>query len=145
MTAAEFVEGAAGLLDAAGVGVYDTTRTWTDADTAVAVVIGELPQTPTKCVALEFYTVRDDPKLTDSTVALQIRCRGDESRTSVLALDAAVFGALHGLHDTSVNGVPVTLMWRQNLMPMSTDENQRCRSTANYYAYIAQPSTYRED
>ena len=145
MTAAALLVGAAQLLATAGVGVYDPARTWTAADTETAIVLGELPQDPPNAVALEFYPVRDDPKTTDSTAAIQIRDRGDENPVTVLDRDDVIFDALHGLHDTTVNGVPVVLVNRLNLMPMSTDDQHRRRTVANYYWQIARPSPYRED
>lgn len=145
MSAANLLEGVAQLLNDAGVGVYDPDRTWTAADTDVAIVLGELPQDPPHAVALEFYTVRDDPKTTDSTGAVQVRDRGDEDPTTVLNRDDAIFNTLHGLHDTTVNGVPVALAYRLNLVPMSADDNHRRRTVANFYWLIARPSPHRED
>ena len=71
--------------------------------------------------------------------------RGDEDPETVQALDEAIFNVLEGLHDTTVNGVPVALMWRQSGLPLPQDANQRWEQTSSYYARVAIPTLYRTD
>lgn len=147
MTTTALLAGIAGLLNAAGVGVYDEARTWTNADTAWGVALGpDVPEDPPRAVVLSAYTpAPDDPRSSDSLVAVQIRLRGDETSASVRDKNDEIFALLQGMHDTTVGGVPLVLLWRQSSLPGPADDNRRAQHSSNWYARIAQPSTYRTD
>ena len=145
MTTAAFLAGVGALVQGAGIAVYDPDRTWTDADTQIPIFEGDLPESPSKVIGMLAYTIKDDPKLTDSIVAVQFKIRGDETHGSVTSVNDALFDALHGLHDTVVGGVPVVLAYRQNSVPGGRDGNSRYLHNASFYWMVTWPSQYRED
>jgi hypothetical protein len=130
---------------AAGLAVWDPERVWTADDTDTAVLIGRLPQQPSNVIAMTAYTIRDDPHLNDSTVGVQFKMRGDVDEASVYAMNDTLFDLFHGMHDTTVNGVPVALAWRQNSLPGPQDQSDRWQHNASFYFQVAWPTRYRTD
>lgn len=145
MSTAALLAGLGGLINTAGFAVYDPDRTWSDADTAVPVFPGALPDSPSKVIGMMPYTLRDDPRLNDSLLSVQFRIRGDADQATVLTLNDALFDLFQGLHDVTVGGVPVVLMWRQNSLPGGRDQNDRYEHTASYYLQVAWPTSQRTD
>jgi hypothetical protein len=146
-TTRDFLAGIASLIHETGIGVYDPDRTWTNADTAWAVALGpSVPEDPPKAIVLSAYSpAPDDPKMTDSLLAVQMRLRGDEDPGSVQDVNDALFTRFQGMHDTTVGGVALVLLWRQSSLPAPADENHRQQYSSNWYAQIAQTSNYRTD
>lgn len=147
MSTKQLLGGLATLADAGGIGVYDPARTWTAADTQWAISLGPtVPEDPPLSIVLSAYTpAPDDPKMTDSLMAVQFRFRGDEDPASVQDKNDALFVLLQGMHDTTVGGVPLVLLWRQSSLPGPADENRRSQMTSNWYAQVALTSAYRTD
>lgn len=146
MSTHDLLVGFAQILNSGGVGVYDTDRTWTADDTEWAVLVGnKIPQDPPKLIVIGSYVLADDPVLNDSTKGVQIRFRGDEDEKTVLDKEDDVFNLLQGMHDTTVNGVPLVQMGRKSALPLGPDMNNREERSANYAAQIAEPTLYRLD
>lgn len=143
----DFLTGLADLLTEASIGVHDPDRTWTAADTEWAISRGpSVPEDPPLAIVMSAYSpAPDDPKMSDSLLAVQFRLRGGESPVSVLDKNDEIFARLQGMHDTAVNGVSLVLLWRQSSLPVPADENQRAQLTSNWYARITHPGTYRTD
>lgn len=147
MSTTALLAGLATLADAGGLGVYDPDRIWTAADTDWAIALGPtVPEDPAKVIVLTAYTpAPDDPRSTDSLLAVQFRFRGDEDPASVQDKNDGLFALLQGLHDTTVGGVPLVLLWRQSSLPGPPDENDRSQMSSNWYARVALASAYRTD
>jgi hypothetical protein len=144
-TTSALLTGIAELLDTANAGTWDPTGTYTD-NTDGAIIIGpRLPETPSDAIGIAPYGVSDDPGLNDGLIGIQFRLRGTRDSESVLDRNDAIFDALHGMHDTTVGGVYVVLLWRQSFLPLPADENDRHQLTANYYARITRPNQFRTD
>jgi hypothetical protein len=146
VSAQALLVGIATELNDAGIGVYDPDRTWTSSDTEWAVVVGNrIPQDPSKVILLGAYDIRDDPKLNDSTKGVQFRLRGDDDQQTVLDKSGDIFNLFQGLHDTTLNGVPVVLMTRQSGLPLGPDEQDRIEYSTNWWVQISDPTLYRLD
>lgn len=141
----DLLVGLAVEIDTANLGVWDADRVWTPDDTDTAVLLRDVPQDPPSVIALSPYSVDDDPRLTDSTIGVQIRLRGDQNPQTTITLNAALFDLFQGRHDTTINGVPVVLMWRQSSLPGPQDENLRWQHASNWYIRTAVQSQHRED
>jgi hypothetical protein len=126
-----------------GVGTYSATGPL-PVD-GFGVKIGTRPETPSKLISLNWYGVTSDAKNNDTVLGVQFWIRGDEDPRTIADTDAAIFNLFQGMHDTTVNGVPVALMWWQSGLPMPPDQNNRLQCTSNYYVRTAWPTTYRLD
>lgn len=135
--------GIAQLLDARGVATWRSAGAYTAGETAV--VLGGLPQSPDRVVALAGYGVGDDGTLSDSTIGVQVTTRwgGQDPRPGDELVDA-VFDTLHGLHDATLpTGVRVVLSMRQSWTSLGQDANQRWRMVQNFYVTTHRPSAHR--
>lgn len=112
----------------------------------VGLVVGRMPATPDRVLALNTYPVRAGA-LSDVTVGIQIRARGP-ARTPVTVvndLTDAVYDVLHGARGLVLGGVPVALLTRRSWTWLGTDAGQREETTSNFYAETAQPSAHVTD
>ena len=139
------VEGFAMLLAAgpAPVGTWRTAGDYQAAETGI--VVGVLPQSPDRVIALTAYGVDDDPSLSDSVIGLQVITRwGGQDPRPVGRLTSRVFDALHGLHDVVLpTGVRVVQCLRRSWVSMGQDQSSRWRTSQNFYATVHRPSTHR--
>ena len=135
--------GVAQLLAAAGVGVWRDTGAY--AATETGIVLDVIPQDPDQIITLSDYDISDDPTLSDSVIAVQVRTRwGGQDPRPVKDLDGAIFDALHGLESvTLTGGVHVVSLVRRSGVSLGQDTNNRWMRSANYYATVWRPSTNR--
>lgn len=138
-----FLEGFARLLAAATVGTWRANGAYTAAETGI--VLGVLPQSPDRVIALAAYGVDDDPSLSDSTIGLQVTTRwGGQDPRDVGRLTSRVFDALHGLHDhTLLTEVRVVQCLRRSWTSLGQDANARWRTVQNFYVDAHRPSAHR--
>lgn len=139
----EFLEGFARLLAAASAGTWKATGTYTSSETGI--MLGLLPQTPDRVIALAAYGVEDDPALSDSTIGLQVTTRwGGQDPREVGKSTARVFDALQGLHDTNLlTGIRVVQCLRRSWVSLGQDANARWRTVQNFYVDVHRPSAHR--
>lgn len=140
------LSGLAALLQTAGIGTWSTSAVYTSAQTGI--VLGTIPSTPDRIVALTAYPVRDDPALSDSVVGVQVRCRwGGQDPRLVDDLADLIFDYLHGkTHFTVGTGaaaVTIVQCLRQSYAPLGRDQNGRWERSDNYYVTCWRPGTNR--
>lgn len=110
-----------------------------------AVVIGKMPASPDRCVALTPYPLSDDPALSDSTVGLQVRCRGERGSTvDASDLDDLIADQILGLYPVDLTGgIRVTTLMRRSGVPLGVDDENRPEQTSNYELGVWRPSVHR--
>lgn len=138
------LSGIADLLVTAGLGTYNTTGAYTATQTGI--VFDAVPQSPDNVITLSDYPVKDDPTLSDSVIAVQVRtrCAGQDPRP-VKDLDGAIFDALHGLEGVDLaSGVHLVSLYRRSGVSLGQDGNLRWMRSSNYYATVWRPSTHRQ-
>lgn len=128
------------LLGACQVGMWSDNPGADD----VAIVLGALPPAPAKAIAIVPYPLQDDPLLSDSVIAVQLRIRGDGDLRTGLDLSAAAFNALNGLQSVQMGGIYMAMLWRQSSAVMGLDENQQWNLSDNYYGRVNWPTQYRD-
>jgi hypothetical protein len=139
----DLLTGIAQLLNDQAVGVYKTTGTYAATDTAI--VFGELPTSPDRCIGLSLYSATDAPKQNLSTVRLQVMMRGAVNNSlDVGDLATAVFGVLQGLEGRDFGTAHAVQVGRISAVPLGLDSNKRSERSDNYQADINTPyTTYR--
>lgn len=136
----DLLEGLAGLLNTAGAGVYKSTGTYASTDTAI--VFGDLPGSPDRCIALNVYASSDALEENLSTVRVQAMLRGDVNNPlDVGALSVAVFSALHGLTHQDVGSSHAAMIRRISTVHMGRDTDDRMRRSDNYEVLLNTPAT----
>lgn len=141
-----FLEGFAQLLATASVATWKSTGVYAAAETGI--VLGGLPQSPDRVIAVAAYGVDDDPALSDSTIGLQVTTRwGGQDPRPVGDLTGQVFEELHGRHDfdllTGADVVHVVQCLRRSWTSLGQDANQRWRVVQNFYVTTHRPSAHR--
>jgi len=136
--------GVAQLIAAANLGTWRDSGVYTAAETGI--VFDVIPVAPDNIITLTDYPVSDDPTLSDSVIAVQVRtrCAGQDPRP-VKDLDGAIFNVLHGLESvTLTGGVHIVSMVRRSGVSMGQDANNRWMRSSNYYCTVWRPSTNRQ-
>lgn len=141
MSTDDLLVGLAVRLAQAGVGAWKPTEAYSTGDTAI--VLGIVPQSPDRVIALSAYPVSDDLTLSDSVTGVQVRYRTGPQSSDLTALTDAVFDALHGA-EFHAGPVRVVQCWRNSGAPLGADEVGRLEAAENYYLTTWSPSTYRE-
>lgn len=142
-----FLTAIARYLHDQGVGVYRPTGAYAADETAI--VLGELPQSPDRVIALTPYGVSDAATSEDDVIGLQARTRGTAAPwTSVLSIDDDVFDALHSLHEVTLPAdggleVRVTQIFRTSYGSLGFDESRRRENSHNFYCTVWRPSSHR--
>lgn len=140
----DLLTGVAEYLAAEGIGEYRPDGSVFPTD-ATAIVDRTMPQSPARVVALDSYSVSDDPNLAQGTVGLHITTRAGGDPRDVEDLDDAIFDCLHGATNLDLNGVLVQQVYRQSNAPLGQDGNRRWQSTSNFYLDVHRPSRHRPD
>ena len=131
-------------LHAAGAGVWRPAGPpYTASETAI--VLGRLPTTPDRAIAITPYGVDqdgDDPVNTDGTLGVQFRMRGTPDIRVLNGIAEDVFNALQGL---KLPAAGVLLMTRRIQAPMGSDGNGRWERSENYYVHAMRPTSNNTD
>ncbi|HJQ00081.1 MAG TPA: minor capsid protein [Jatrophihabitans sp.] len=143
MSLSAFETGLAELLAAAGIGTWRPDTPYASDETAI--LIRSIPNAPDRLIVITAWLMSNDPGTGDALLCAQIRTRASTDPTTDQDVDDQVFNALNGLHDTSIGGVPVTVMWHQSSLPLGPDANQRWENSNNFYARVAWPSQLSTD
>jgi hypothetical protein len=137
------LNGLAVELHNAGIGTWNTTGIYTSGQTGIT--LGNVPPTPDRCITLTAYGVTDSPALSDSKIAVQVRCRweGLDPRP-VNDLADLVFALLHGKTTLALStGVKVVQCRRHSQAPLGLDDANRWSNVQNFYLTVHRPSTNR--
>ena len=112
---------------------------------ATGIVLGNIPQTPDRCITLTAYGVSDSPALSDSVIGVQVRCRWDlADPRPVDDLADSIFDLLHGNTALALStGVTIVQCLRNSATSLGQDANGRWSQVANYYATCHRPSANR--
>lgn len=139
----DLLEGVAQWLADAGVGVWNPTGVYGSGDTGI--ILRTLPGSPDRVIVLSSYTVSDDPSLSDSVTGLQVITRwGGADPRPTDDLTDAVFNQLHGATGVDlVTGVRVVEALHRSGVTLGQDQNQRWRTSSNYYLTTHRPSLHR--
>ena len=142
----QLLRGLARLLAAAGHGTWRETGAYQASETAICLDV--FPATPDQVISLTAYPVDDDPALSDSTIAIQVRTRAGDPNT-VRDLDSAIFTSLHGRHGFTTPadgaaGIRVVQCLRHSGVGLGMDESGRWGRSSNYYLDVHRPSTFRQ-
>lgn len=124
------LDGIAGLLAEADIGIFRPDAVISDPDTGI--FRGVMPDTPERALGLTAYPVVDDDT-TNAITGVQIRMRAGRDPDAVDDLADAVFDALHNRRQYRINGVYVALSWRQSQAWIGQDVQQRMELTSNFY------------
>jgi hypothetical protein len=124
------LDGIAGLLDEAGVGVFRPDAVVSDPDTGI--FRGVMPDAPERALGLTAYPV-EDTDLTDAITGVQIRMRAGRNPDAIDDLADAVFAALHNRQHYELGGIHVALSWRQSQAWIGQDAHGRMELTSNFY------------
>jgi hypothetical protein len=140
----DLLNGVGEYLQSCGVGAWRPTGAAYTAG-EVPIVRTGLPASPDLAVAIAAYDVMDDRFLNDSTVAVQVVCRGTRDVRDVETLTDGVFDALQGLTSTVLHGVHVVQAYRASQALLGQDGNSRWQSSSNFYFDVARPTRHRID
>jgi hypothetical protein len=125
------LDGIAGLLAEAGVGVFRPDGMVGADETGIFRAV--MPDQPDRALGLTAYPV-EDSEHTDAITGVQIRMRaGPGDVDAIDDLADAVFDALHNRQHYEVGGVHVALSWRQSQAWIGQDTHGRMELTSNFY------------
>lgn len=136
------LDGIAGLLQEAGVGVFRPDEVIEDP--ATGLFRGVMPDTPDRAIGITAYPV-EDTDLTDAITGVQFRMRAGRAPDAIDDMADEVFNALHNRRQYRVAEIYVALSWRQSQAWIGQDARGRMELTANYYFRTARSGTYLID
>lgn len=139
----DLLEGIAQLLAAEGVGSWNPNGFYTADQTGI--ILRTVPSTPDRVIVLATYPVTDDPSLSDSVTGLQVITRwGGADPRPTDDLTDAVFDSLHGRTGVDLaTGIRVVEALHRSGTTLGQDQNQRWRTSSNYYLTTHRPSPHR--
>lgn len=126
----QLLDGIAGLLDEAEIGLFWPDNVVTDPNTGI--FRGVMPDTPERAIALNAYPVEDNEH-TDTITGVQIRMRAGRDPDAIDDMADAVYDELHNRRHYDCGTVRVTLSWRQSQAWIGQDTHGRMELTSNYY------------
>ncbi|GGK90221.1 hypothetical protein Ppa06_58250 [Planomonospora parontospora subsp. parontospora] len=143
----DLLTGLAELLAARGVGDWNPSGIYTDAQTAIT--ISGLPSKPDLAISLTYYGLGNDGEdvtQADASAQVQVRIRGKADPRLVDDLADEVFEVLHGLSSTELpGGVWVLLCQRTIVAPPDRDQNGRRVRADSYDLLCHRPSLHRAE
>jgi 5-carboxymethyl-2-hydroxymuconate isomerase len=138
----QLLDGIAGLLQEAGIGLFRPDTVIEDPDTGI--FRGVMPDTPERALGLTAYPVEDTDQ-PNAITGVQIRMRAGRDPDAIDDLADAVFDALHNRQQYNAGDVHVALSWRQSQAWIGQDSQKRMELTANYYFRTDRAGTYLID
>lgn len=136
------LDGIAGLLQEAGIGVFQPDQVIENP--ATGLFRGVIPDQPERALGLTAYPVTDDDTA-NAITGVQIRMRAGRDPDAIDDLADAVFDALHNRRHYTCGGVQVVLSWRQSQAWIGQDAQGRMELTANYYVRAVRSGAYLID
>lgn len=124
------LDGIAGLLAEAGVGVFRPDGLVEADETGIFRAV--MPDQPDRALGLTAYPV-EDSEHTDAITGVQIRMRAGQAPDAIDDMADAVFEALHNRQHYACGGIHVALSWRQSQAWIGQDAHGRMELTSNYY------------
>jgi hypothetical protein len=124
------LDGIAGLLAEAGVGVFRPDGVVEETETGIFRAV--MPDQPDRALGLTAYPV-EDSEHTDAITGVQIRMRAGQDPDAIDDLADEVFDALHNRQHYVCGGIHVALSWRQSQAWIGQDAHGRMELTSNFY------------
>jgi hypothetical protein len=124
------LDGIAGLLAEAGVGVWRPDGVIEDPDTGI--FRGVTPDKPDRAIGLTAYPVADDDSA-NAVTGMQARMRAGRDPNAIDDLADAVWDVLHNRRQYRVGDIYVALSWRQSQAWIGQDTQGRMELTSNFY------------
>jgi hypothetical protein len=139
----DLLGGLAAMLADAGIGAWHPDGT-AYGPAEVAIVLGALPDSPDRAIALAAYPLDDHPSENLVKVGVQVRCRGagDDPRGAD-DLGDQVFDLLHGATRFTAGGVHVIQVLRQSSALLGRDALGRWDRADSYHLDAARPTQHR--
>lgn len=143
----DLLNGLAGQLAAAGIGVFHFDPTVSYDPTDIGIGIGDFPAGCDRAISVQDFTnVRDHPTQALSQVGVQFGFRGQPNdRDSMTDLRDATFQAIHGLTNRDYGICHVVQILRRTGAGMGWDGNRRPEWVDDYYADVNPPATPNRD
>ncbi|MEU6535508.1 minor capsid protein [Streptomyces sp. NPDC047000] len=136
------LDGIAGLLQEAGIGIFRPDDVIADPD--AGIFRGVMPDSPNRALGLTAYPVTDDDT-ENAVTGVQIRMRAGRDPDAIDDMADAVWGALHGRRHYDCGGIHVALSWRQSQDWIGQDAHGRMELAANFYFRTVRSGTYLID
>lgn len=133
--------GLAEHLDAAAIGTWRPTGTYTAGETAI--VIRGIPPAPDRLITLAPYPVGSPAGRSTITHGIQIRMRASADPRDVDDLADAVFDLLDSAGPLRFGGVVVNQLYRQSYTSLGQDSTGRWERSENYYVDAERPTAHR--
>lgn len=132
----ELIAEAAGLLSAAGVGLWSQDGIYPPNPSRPVIIDSVMPTAPDSVITLTAYPVSSGAGDEDDVVGLQVRSRAAGARPdSVRAIDRAIFEVLQN-RQGSIGSVPVTRCLAQSSSTLGQDSSKRWEWSSNYYVTL---------
>ena len=138
----DLMAGLAQFLEDQGVGSFNSTGA-AYASNAPSIYFDVVPASPDRVIVLTPYGASDDPSLSETEVAVQVRVRGTKDPRTAYELDDKAFEAFQNVPRTVMGGVTVVGLWRTSSAYMGVDANGRHERTSNYAVRVHRPSPHR--
>ncbi|MFJ6566221.1 minor capsid protein [Streptomyces sp. NPDC091292] len=136
------LDGIAGLLAEAGVGVFRPGGAIGDGETGIFRAV--MPDQPDRAIGLTAYPV-EDTDLTDAITGVQIRMRAGRDPDAIDDMADALWDALHNRQHYELGGIHVALSWRQSQAWIGQDAHGRMELTSNFYFRTTRPGSHLID
>lgn len=141
----DLLTGLAELLDASGVGEWNPTGAAGGTLAAPVIALRSTPPTATYSITLTDYLAERNARLTDATIAVNVRVRGDKAPNTASNIAQKIYLALQALGPTTLgttpNQIKITDVYWQSETQLGPDQNGRYERSVNYYvrANLAHP------
>ncbi|KMS71303.1 hypothetical protein ACH49_24715 [Streptomyces leeuwenhoekii] len=124
------LDGIAGLLHEAGVGVFRPDGVVEPDETGIFRAV--MPDQPDRAIGMTAYPVADDDT-TNAITGVQFRMRAGRDPDAIDDLADALFDVLHNRQHYQAGSVHVALSWRQSQAWIGQDAHGRMGLTSNFY------------
>jgi hypothetical protein len=136
----DLLNGLAGMITAAGIGVLNTNGVYAANDTGLIMLV--MPASPDRVIVLNAVSQGDDITMPLGQVMVQVRVRGlPNNPLDALDLSDSIFAILHGTKDLTFGSVHVIQMNRRVNVPMGQDAAKRSEFVDQYYLDVDAPAT----
>lgn len=137
----DFLEGLAGTLVTASIGVYQPDGpVYTAAQTAI--YLNDMPDGPDRAIVLTAYNPGgDDILLAMGEQSVQVRTRASNDPRDEMRLRDQIYAAFQGLRGQTYGSVHVVVLSRVSTIPLGRDPNGRWEASTNWIAAIDLPAT----
>lgn len=140
----DLLRGMAQYAEDLGAGAYKPTEAYGADD--IAIVVGPLPPSPDRVIAIEDYTPNGQNEKGDVARQVQIRCRGARNDPgSVRDLRDAVEDIFDGLASVKFNGVAVQQIFLSSGTSLGPDGNNRSETSSNFTIQARRLTALRTD